>query len=409
MPLILSISCKKMLQKSEIKSPMSSHSTKITILGCGFSGMITALALANVGHEVIIIEQKDPSSNQFFHDVRTTALTDHSKLFLEKIGLWNEVSEIAGPIIDIYVVDNKSPNILHFGQANLAPGQIMGYIVRNDDLKKKLYSITSSHPKIHIIDKTSYQVVENRDKCSIKIDAYANSVHSDLVIVCDGPNSSTRKHYFSSSIDKKYDQFALTFLVKHEKSHDGTAVEHFMNSGPFAILPLKNKYHSSVVWTIELELAKTILNLPNDEFLYLVEHNFGPFLGEVEIISEVASYPLRAYLTSKYYNKNIALIADTAHIIHPLAGQGLNQGIKDIESLKENLTKYGLNQKALSNYENERKHDNNNMLEITDTINVIFSNNSKILHHARQTAFKAINKIDPFKKLLIEYAMGKRK
>ncbi len=409
MQLILSISCKKMVQKSEIKSPMSNHNTKITILGCGFSGMITALALANIGHEVTILEQKDPSSDQFFHDVRTTALTDHSKLFLDKTGLWDEVSEIAGPIIDIYVVDNKSPNILHFGQANLAPGQIMGYIVRNDDLKKKLYSITSSHPKIHIIDKVNYQIIDNSDKCSIKIDTHANNIQSNLVIACDGPNSSTRKQYFSSSIDKKYNQFALTFLVKHENSHDGTAVENFMNSGPFAILPLKNKYHSSVVWTIESDLAKTILNLPNDEFLYLVEQNFGPFLGKIELISEVASYPLRAYLTSKYYNKNIVLIADTAHIIHPLAGQGLNQGIKDIESLRDNLTKYGLNQKALSNYENERRHDNNDMLEITDTINVIFSNNSRILHHARQTAFKAINKIDPFKKLLIEYAMGKRK
>lgn len=388
---------------------MTTLNKNITILGCGFSGMITALALANLGHEVTIIEQKDPSSDLFFHDIRTTALTDNSKLFLEKIKLWDEVSEIAGPIIDIYVVDNKSPNILHFGQENLAPGQIMGYIVRNDDLKRKLYSITSSHPKIHIIDKANYQIIDNRDKCSIKIDGNASNIQSDLVIVCDGPNSLSRKKYFSSSIEKKYNQFALTFLVKHEKPHDGTAVEHFMNSGPFAILPLKNKYHSSVVWTVESGLAKTILNLPSDEFLYLVEQNFGPFLGHVKLVSEVASYPLRAYLTSKYYNKNIVLIADTAHIIHPLAGQGLNQGIKDIQSLRANITKYGLNQKALSNYENERKHDNDNMLEITDAINVIFSNNSRILHHARQTAFKAINKIDPFKKLLIEYAMGKRK
>ncbi len=388
---------------------MTTLNKHITILGCGFSGMITALALVNVGHEVTIIEQKDPASDQFFYDVRTTALTANSKLFLEKIKLWNEIAAIVGPIVDIYVVDNRSPNILHFGQENLAPGQIMGYIVKNDDLKKQLYSITSSHPKIRIIDKANYQIIDNSDKCSITIDGHANNIQSDLVIVCDGPNSSTRKQYFSSSIDKKYNQFALTFLVKHEKPHDGTAVEHFMNSGPFAILPLKNKHHSSVVWTVESDLAKTILNLPNDEFLYLVEQNFGSFLGKIELISEVASYSLRAYLTSKYYNKNIVLIADTAHIIHPLAGQGLNQGIKDIESLKENLTKYGFNQTALSHYESERKHDNDNMLEITDTINVIFSNNSRILHHARQTAFKAINKIDPFKKLLIEYAMGKRK
>ena len=156
-------------------------------------------------------------------------------------------------------------------------------------------------------------------------------------------------------------------------------------------------------------MKDAVLNLPKDEFLYVVQQNFGQFLGNINIKSEIASFPLRAYSTNKYYNKRIVLVADSAHVIHPLAGQGLNQGIKDIEALVSNILEFGVNAHSLEIYQNMRKNDNNAMLEITDTLNSIFSNNSKILHTTRQFGFKAVEKISAFKKLLIKYAMGRRK
>ncbi|GAB4164094.1 MAG: hypothetical protein Tsb006_3530 [Rickettsiaceae bacterium] len=233
-------------------------------------------------------------------------------------------------------------------------------------------------------------------------------MEADLLIVCDGSNSLIKQKYFSSEIDKLYSQYAITFIVRHEKPHEGTAVEHFMPSGPFAILPLKDQHLSSIVWTVRSEMKGALLKLPQEEFLYLVQQNLGDFLGRVNLQSEAAAFPLKAYSTSKYFNKKIALVADSAHVIHPLAGQGLNQGIKDIHSLVTNILKHGACKFALGRYEESRKSDNKTMLEITDTLNALFATNSKLLHASRQLGFKAIGKISPFKKLLIKYAMGKR-
>lgn len=380
----------------------------ITIIGCGLGGMITALSLATRGINSTIIERQNINDQSFFNDIRSTALTDSSKKFFEMIGIWESIIKIAGPINDIYVADNKASQMLHFASQELEDGQVMGYLVENKDFKKALLTRVLTNKHITIIGNSSYEVKDNtHNKCILTLNEADHEC--DLLIVCDGGNSSTRQKYFSCETNKPYSQYALTFIVHTEKPHEGTAVEHFMPTGPFAILPLNDQHFSSVVWTIKSDMKDAVLNLPKDEFVYMVQQNFGQFLGEITLKSEVASFPLRAYSTNKYYNKRIALVADSAHIIHPLAGQGLNQGIKDIESLVSNIVEFGVNDHSLEAYQNERKSDNNAMIEITDTINAVFSNNSKIFHSARQFGFEAIEKISPFKKLLIKYAMGRRK
>ncbi len=384
----------------------------ITIIGCGLSGMITALSFAARGINSTIIERQNIRllyDQSFFNDIRTTALTDSSKKFFETIGIWDNIAEISGPINDIYVADNKASEMVHFASHELKDEQVMGYLVENKDFKKSLLAQVLANRHITIIDNSSYEVKENNDhKCILTINGTLDQ-ECDLLVVCDGSNSSTRQKYFSSETYKPYSQHALTFIVQHEKPHDGTAVEHFIPTGPFAILPLKNQNFSSVVWTIKSDINNAILNLPDDEFLYIVQQNFGQFLGNISIKSEIASFPLKAYATNKYYNKRIVLVADSAHVIHPLAGQGLNQGIKDIQSLVNIIFEFGVSNQSLEKYQNTRKSDNNAMLEITNILNSLFSNNSKIFHAARQLGFRAIEKIPPFKKLLIKYAMGRRK
>ncbi len=380
----------------------------ITVIGCGLSGMITALSFAARGINSTIIERQNIESPSFFNDIRTTALTDSSKVFFKKLGIWEKIASISGPINDIYVADNKAPEMVHFASNELQVGQVMGYLVENKNFKKLLLTEVLTNKHITIIDNSSYEVKENNNnKCILTLNG---SVHEcDLLVVCDGSNSQTRQKYFSCETNKPYTQYALTFIVQHEKPHEGSAVEHFMPTGPFAILPLKDQNFSSVVWTIKSDMKDAVLNLPKDEFLHMVQQNFGLFLGDITIKSEIASFPLRAYSTNKYYNKRIVLVADSAHVIHPLAGQGLNQGIKDIESLASNILEFGANTHSLETYQNMRKNDNNAMLEITDTLNTLFSNNSRILHTVRQFGFKAAEKVSPFKKLLIKYAMGRRK
>ncbi len=382
--------------------------TKITILGCGLSGMITALAFAKHNTPSVIIEKQSSKSKNFFKDVRTTAITASSKEFFQSINIWDKVYEISSILNDIYVVDNKAPEILHFASKELEGQEKMGYLVENNEFKKVLLQLVQNNKLITLLENTSYEVRSNSiERCSLILNQQSK-MECDLLIVCDGRYSSARQKYFSSETEKLYKQHAITFITHHEKPHEGTAVEHFMPSGPFAILPLKDQNLSSIVWTVSSEKKDTIMNLPHDELVYLVQENFGDFLGKITIRSEVAAFPLKFYETKQYYNKRIVLVADTAHIMHPLAGQGLNQGIKDIQHLTELVSEYGIGEHSLSIYQKQRKIDNNNMLEITDMLNSVFSNQSKLLHISRQFGFKLIENIPFLKKTLIKYAMGKR-
>ena len=381
---------------------------KITILGCGLSGMLTALAFAKHNIPTIIIESRSSKHKDFFKDVRTTALTSSSKKTFEEIGIWNEVEQISGAFNDIYVADDKAPQMLHFASDDLAEGELMGYLVENSNFKKLLFKLVTNNKLVDLLEESSYDIKQNtEDGCTLVLNQKLEHA-CDLLVVCDGMNSKARQRYFSSATEKFYSQHAITFIVKHEKPHEGTAVEHFMPSGPFAILPLKDQFLSSVVWTIASEKKDAIMNLPTDELEYLVQQNFGDFLGKISMISEAGAFPLKLYETKQYYNKKIILIADSAHIMHPLAGQGLNQGIKDIACLVELILEYGTSKHALVQYQKARQTDNSNMLEITDTINALFSNKSKLLHSARQVGFKAIEEVPLFKKLLVKYAMGRR-
>ena len=381
---------------------------KITILGCGLSGMITALGFAKHNISVTIIESRSSQDKDFFKDVRTTALTASSKNIFQKMGIWDELAKSSGCFNDIYVADNKASEMLHFSSEELDQGEKMGHLLENTDFKNILFKLVAANKLIEVLDDVSYHITKNTEEgCQIALNQ-KNQHECDLLIACDGRASSARQKYFSSETEKTYSQHAITFIVHHEKPHEGTAVEHFMPSGPFAILPLKDQNLSSIVWTVASDKKDAIMNLPMDELTYVVQQNFGNFLGSITIKSEAGAFPLKLYETKQYYNKKIVLISDTAHIMHPLAGQGLNQGIKDIASLIKLVLEYGASPYTLESYQKDRRVDNSNMLEITDIINSVFSNQSKLLHASRQLGFKLIEEVPFIKKWLIKYAMGKR-
>ena len=442
-------------------------SIKVTILGCGYSGMISAIALAQQGASITIIENASIESDAFYNDPRTLAITATSKQFMEEIGIWKNIKDLCAPIKEIYVVDNKSPKMLHFETSDITDDEFMGYMCLNIEFKRALVDLIKSIPQITVIDKACYgkidnsywgctlEVMENAGGDENTVTASSRKIKSDIVMVCDGKNSNAKRNFFSSKIEKDYQQKAFTFTVTHEKPHEGTAVEHFINTGPFASLPLRWPNRSSVVLSVDNNKAEAIENLSIKEFSYLVQDKFGEFLGKVTIdtIREdkssasktvkdcFRSFPLNANIANNYVNKRVMLIADSAHTIHPLAGQGLNQGIKDIKALHELLSKDNLQKvvgvslgggaslgsstslentgskekiredylsSLLQKYEKARKQDNYHMFEITDTINAVFSNNSQFIEKARNVSFDIIEKFPPFKKALVKYAMGRR-
>ncbi|WP_323737660.1 FAD-dependent monooxygenase [Candidatus Trichorickettsia mobilis] len=381
--------------------------SNIVILGSGFSGMLTALSLARAGFSTIILESMACDDSKFLHDVRTTALTAESKYFLIQLGLWSLIDKIASPILDVYVVDNKSPKMLHFAQ-DLINIEALGYIVKNSEFKKILLETIQNNPLITLIDKCSDYNIHSQESGNNIYLADGTFISCQLLILCNGRGSKIHASYFSTEISKHYLQNALTFNVWHQQLHEGTAVEHFLPSGPFAILPLKGGNHSSIVWTLPKNYAALLQNLPADEFEYMVQRNFGDFLGALKIDSEIANFPLRAYLSKKYYHNRIALVADSAHIIHPLAGQGLNQGIKDIQVLTDLINSKNIDQEMLAEYQELRQTDNKLMYLITDNINRIFSNNVPSLKFLRRAALLAAEHISFVKVELLKYAMGRR-
>lgn len=379
---------------------------EIVILGCGLSGMLTALSFAKAQIPTTIIECREVNNDSFCDDIRTTALTSVSAEFLNSINVWSGIKDDVSKMLEVYVVDNKASEMLSL--PNIQGNDALGYIVQNSRFKQSLLHAVSNNPYIQVLDQCSYHKVDSHKDHSILYLDNNKTIKCDLLVVCDGYNSKVRRHFFSDRVAKTYNQAALTFSIRHEKKHENCAVEHFMPSGPFAILPLKDEHCSSVIWTNDPQQAALLKTLPKDEFEYLVSRNCGNSYGNIVLDSEINVYPLKARVANRYFYNTIILVADSAHIIHPLAGQGLNQGIKDIGTITQLITDLGINQEVLQQYEKLRADDNYEMYMITDKLNGIFSNNSKLLWYFRRSGLRAIDHLSPIKNLLLNYAMGQR-
>jgi 2-octaprenyl-6-methoxyphenol hydroxylase len=271
--------------------------------------------------------------------------------------------------------------------------EAIGYILKNDFLKERLYAAVLKEKLITL----------NKG-----VDIEQNG----LILVCEG-RSSPFKDLFKIRINKDYSQSAIVLVAQHDKAHEGTAVEHFMTSGPFATLPMKDPHQSSVVWTEKHEIAALYKKMPLEHLTEHLQEKFGEFLGKVKIVSNVQTFPLSAYITENYVKDNIVLVGDIAHAIHPLAGQGLNQGIKDIEELTNIINKclkngLEVDKLTLKEYENARIRDNYNMFLLTDNINRIFSNDIKPLSFIRKLGMSILNEMGSMKHKIVSYGMGIR-
>ncbi|KJV57266.1 ubiquinone biosynthesis hydroxylase, UbiH/UbiF/VisC/COQ6 family protein [Orientia chuto str. Dubai] len=392
---------------------------EIIILGCGLNGMITALGLASCNIKSTIIEKKD-FANICYLDTRTTALTQNSKSVFKKFNIWSIIKPYISDINEVYVVDNKSTMMVHLN-ANESQFESIGYMIENSVLYAKLMELVQNHPLINIVDNTSYISIDSDSdsttiyltdkKTSNNSNTNATSIVCKILIVCDSYNSLARKKYFKYFVDKEYQQSAIIFNVRHQKPHFGTAVEHFMPNGPFATLPLADQHISSVVWVEKNSTATLYYEMNKKSLTEYAQDKFGWSLGRIEIITTPVLYPLKAKIAKQYYYNNIVLVGDTAHVIHPLAGQGLNQSIKDIASFTNILySRRSLGLEMTSHefkfYQRDRFWDNYIMYLVTDNLNRLFSNNLPLFATARKISLGLLDKSDILKKLIMNYGMG---
>ncbi len=385
--------------------------TELLVVGGGLSGLTLGVACAQCGLDVIVVDREDPAtalSEPF--DGRTTAIAFGSRQVLAGIGLWPLVAAEAEPILEIRVADGSAPLFLHYDHRDIGSDP-MGWIVENRTLRRGLIDRARSLPTLRHLAPLAVNGVSYDREGATAVLADGRRVSARLVAAADGKASPVREAAGIGTIGWRYRQAGIVCTVRHAEPHRGVAVEHFLPAGPFAILPLTDR-RSSIVWTEREDKVEGLLALDRDGFTAELRRRFGDFLGEVTVEGRIWSYPLSLLHAKSYTAPRLALVGDAAHVIHPIAGQGWNLGIRDIAALAELVVDHrrlGLDIGApalLAAYERRRRADNLLLAAVTDGLNRLFSNDLPPLALLRDLGLGLVNRLPPVKRLLMRHAMG---
>lgn len=396
--------------------------TDIVIIGGGHSGLLQTLLLAQKGFNVICIDRDDPKIKlDPEKDGRTTAISFGSHRLMKAANIWTELLPHACPINDIQILDGSSPVLLDFHAADMVHETnndqcAFGWIIENHVIYQALYTALAQQPNItHLTGINAVDFKVNNDKAIIKLED-DRQIEAKLVIGADGRQSFTREWMSVGERSWSYDQQAIVCAITHKEPHNNIAVEHFKAEGPFAILPMlddkKGNHRSALVWTQHGKKNASVLQY-NDEIFTIALNNLCPdFYGEILDIGKRYAYPLNFVHAYDYVAPRMALIADAAHGIHPIAGQGLNLGLRDVAALTELLAMAKSNNqdigdlKILKQYQQMRRPDNMAMAITTDLLNKLFSNDNLPVKLLRKIGLKTISHFNPAKKFFMRQAMG---
>ena len=330
--------------------------------------------------------------------------------------LWDVMKNETAPIEDIRVSDGHSPLYLHYDHEELGD-EPFGYMVENRSIRKALNVLVPKCDNLTYYAPNEMTTLERTAEGAFATLADGTRIKAALVAVCEGRNSPTRDKAGIKVTKWDYKQAGIVCTVEHERSHEFCAQEHFLANGPFAILPLagtaeKPGCRSSIVWTERADLWPLMMELDDDDFLEELELRFGDFLGELKVVGPRFAYPLSLQYAERYTDPRLVLVADTAHGMHPIAGQGLNMGLRDVAALAEVLvdarrTGQDLGSLAsLEPYERWRRFDNALMLAVTDVLVKLFSNDIEPVQLARDIGMAAVNELPDLKRFFMRHAMG---
>lgn len=386
------------------------------VVGGGMIGLCLAITLARAGLEVLVVDRADPDElRRAAADGRTTAIAHASKLVLDAVGIWPTLATMACPINDIRVSDGNSLMFVHYDHRDVGEAPL-GYILENHRLRTALLDIAAGTCGLDL--RAPAELSEITRDANIVMAALADDtrVHADVLLACDGRRSAVRKAAGIPVAEWRYPQTAIVCTADHEKPHRGIAHERFLPSGPFAILPMcddpQGGHRSSIVWTERDDLAPALLALGDEAFSAELARRFGGFLGRVSLAGGRWSYPLGLMHATRYTDQRLALVGDAAHAIHPIAGQGLNMGIRDVAALAEVLVetrRLGLDigtADVLERYARWRRADNTLLAVVTDLLNRLFSNDIAPVRLARDVGLAMVNETPPLRRFFMRHAMG---
>jgi 2-octaprenyl-6-methoxyphenol hydroxylase len=386
----------------------------IVICGGAFAGLALALALRQgLGADVSVTVADPALATRPSRDPRATAIVAACRRLFETIGVWGEVADHAQPILDMVVTDSKledatRPVFLTF-TGDVAPGEPFAHMVENRHLIDALAKHSEAcGVELRATAVSSYEVTADRIDVTL---ADGGLVAASLLVGADGARSRLRERAGIATHGWDYDQSGIVVTVGHERDHGGRAEEHFLPAGPFAILPLTGK-RSSLVWTEKPKEAARIVALNEDEFHTELERRFGLHLGEIKTLDKPRAFPLSYFVARSFIAERLALIGDAAHVIHPIAGQGLNMGLRDVAALAEVIvdaarlgTDFG-QADVLERYQRWRRFDTMAMGFATNSLNFLFSNRSTLLRTVRDIGLGMVDRVPPLKDLFIRQAAG---
>jgi 2-octaprenyl-6-methoxyphenol hydroxylase len=394
---------------------------EVLVVGGGMVGLTLGLTLAGAGVEVVVVDRADPATVQdAAFDGRSSAIARGSQQALSGAGLWDAMGPAAQPILDIRVSDGRigdgaSSLFLHYDHREVGDTPL-GYIVENRAVRRALHGEAARRGRFRLL---APEQVADLQRGASGVEARLGDgrrLRARLAVAAEGRASPLREAAGIRATRWSYPQAGIVCTVAHEHPHHGVAHEHFLPSGPFAMLPMTDAedgtHRSSIVWTERRDLAPAMMALGPEDFAAEIARRFGDSLGALAAIGGRWSYPLSLLHAERYSDRRLALVGDAAHAIHPIAGQGLNLGLRDVAALAEAVVdarRLGLDlgdASVLARYERWRRLDTLMLIAATDGLNRLFSNDLAPLRLARDLGLAAVNRLPPLKRLFMGHAMG---
>jgi len=385
--------------------------TDVLVIGGGLVGGTLACGLAQHGVAVLVAEREDPAgwmTNTY--DGRASAVALGCQRLFDALGIWRHMVSDCQPIDDIRIVDSNRPRHMHYHRHE-AGDEPMGYMAENQVTRR---AIQSRLADLLLADLRAPVTVQHLERDAHGVHARLSdgtTVRGRLAVAADGRRSPTREAAGIRTTGWGYGQGAIVMTVEHDIDHQGTAIEHFLPGGPFATLPLRGR-RSSIVWTEREDWIDDLMALPEGRFKAEFMARFGDHFGDVRFVGPRFSYPLSLQVAERYTDRRLALVGDAAHGMHPVAGQGMNYGLRDVAVLVEGIVRahrLGLDIGApdvLGPYQALRGIDNALMLAATDGIVRLFSNDLEPLRQARTAGLAVVDRMGPLKRFFMQHAMG---
>lgn len=388
----------------------------VIIAGGGLVGNALGLALAQGGLNVVVIDPIPAKAQlEATFDGRTSAIALGSVRILERIGAWKNIAPTVSPIHDIRVCDQDAAGYVHYHDKDVGD-EPFGYIIENHVIRRGLYKSVTEQENLTMLSGLKVTGHDTfPDHIVAKLDD-GQSLQAPLLVAADGRFSGLREKAGMDYRIISYDQTAIVCVVEHEHAHKGLALERFMPAGPFAVLPLiddaNGVHRSGIVWTEREADAAHYVNLSDAEFNAELERRMGEHWGTTKSVGKRFAYPLKLLTATEFTAPRFVLVGDAAHGIHPIAGQGVNLGYRDVAVLSELLIEQHQNkgdlgvEEVLKHYQRWRKFDSVSMTASTDLLNRLFSNNSPSLAFLRRTGMKMVERMPPLKNFFMRHAMG---